>query len=263
MLQEEIHKFLLEYFRANDCEVSGQSPGHLTIQLTEEIDKELMNRPFYWHYLEKTGGVPNPMSVTFITDPEKSPPELKGEQIHFGSPRLHQIFESSKKLARFTRQYHSHTSGMKTPLLPWLCLNVNVSYTCDRKRDVLRSVGLHLINGRIVEGFHEKLLSIPLTPKIPDYSYTISPLIKPKSGFVRVENYLRSGIEQEDHSWADAAHERWAKDEHLLDHFYEGLTVDDSESYRTEKTALREQYEPKVAISLVNGGLFYLKEDAI
>ena len=30
----------------------------MTVQLTIEMDKELMNRPFYWHYLEKTGGRP-------------------------------------------------------------------------------------------------------------------------------------------------------------------------------------------------------------
>ena len=42
----------------------------MTVQLTIELDKELMNRPFYWHYLEKTGGVPNPMKLTFITDPK-------------------------------------------------------------------------------------------------------------------------------------------------------------------------------------------------
>lgn len=263
MLQQEIHNFLGDYFRAVDCEVTGQSPGHLTVQLTEEIDKELMNRPFYWHYLEKTGGVPNPMSVTFITDQEMAPPDLKGEYIHFGSPRLHQIFQSAKKLARFTRQYHSHNEGQQTPLLPWLGLNVNVSYKCDRKRDVLRSVGLHLINGRIVEGFHEKLMSLCLTPKIPDYTYTISPLIMPKSGLIRVENYLRSDVELEDHSWAKSAIERWEKDRRLLDHFYEGCDGEQSESYQIEKSALREQYEPKVIISLVNGGLFYLKDDAI
>ncbi|WP_053367121.1 YqhG family protein [Bacillus sp. FJAT-27245] len=263
MLQQEIHKFLADYFQANDCAITGHSPGHLTVQLTEEIDKELMNRPFYWHYLEKTGGVPNPMSVSFITDQEKCPPDLKGEQIHLGSPRLHQIFQSAKKLSCFTRQYHLHNEGRQTPLLPWLVLNVKVSYKCDRKRDVIRSVGLQMINGRMVEEFHDRLLSIPLTPKIPDYSYTISPLIMPKSGFIRVENYLRSGIELEDHSWAEAAIARWEKDERLLTHFYEGSTEEDPESYKIEKTALREQYEPKVIISLINGGLFYLKDDAI
>ncbi|GAJ20422.1 unnamed protein product, partial [marine sediment metagenome] len=32
----------------------------------------------------------------FITDPEQAPSDLKGEMIHFGSPRLHQIIQSTK-----------------------------------------------------------------------------------------------------------------------------------------------------------------------
>jgi Bacterial protein YqhG of unknown function len=263
MRQQDIHQFLEKYFRSNDCEVIDRSPGHLTVQLTAEIDKELMNRPFYWHYLEKTGGTPNPMSITLITDSAKAPEGLKGEQIHFGSPRLHQLFESARNLARFIRLYHSHEAGTHTPLFPWLCLNVKISYQCDRKRDIFKSIGLHLINGRMVEGFHEQILSIALTPKIPDYSYTLSPLVMPKSGFIRIENYLRAGLEAEDHSWADAARERWEKDQLLLDHFYEDMEGNSEESYIIEKKALQEQYEPKVAISLVNGGLFYLKEDAV
>ena len=80
-------------------------PSYMTVQLTIELDKELMNRPFYWHYLEKTGGVPNPCSLTLITDPDTVPENIKGETIHFGSPRLHQIFQSTKNLASYIRLY--------------------------------------------------------------------------------------------------------------------------------------------------------------
>ena len=73
MQQQEIHKFLERYFLANDCEILENQTGYMTVQLTIDLDKELMNRPFYWHYLEKTGGVPNPMKLTFITDPEIVP----------------------------------------------------------------------------------------------------------------------------------------------------------------------------------------------
>ncbi|RHW41079.1 hypothetical protein D1B31_09035 [Neobacillus notoginsengisoli] len=263
MLQQDIHDFLIRYFEANNCEITDRSNSHLSVQLTAEIDKELMNRPFYWHYLERTGGIPNPLTITLITNSGKEPEGVKGEKIHFGSPRLHQIFESAKSLARYTRLYQSHVSTRQTALLPWLCLNVKVSYQCDRKRDVFKSIGLHLINGRMIEEFHDRMLEISLTPKIPDYSYTISPLIKPGSGLMRIENFLRSGIEAEKHDWANAAVERWKKDLRLLEHFYEDSEEEQNESYRIEKMALQEQYEPKIIISLINGGLFYLKEDAV
>ena len=64
MQQQEIHNFLLTYFKANHCEIIENQDTYITIQLTIDMDKELMNRPFYWQYLEKTGGVPNPAKLT-------------------------------------------------------------------------------------------------------------------------------------------------------------------------------------------------------
>jgi len=66
MQQQDIHDFLECYFLANGCEIKENQPGYMTVRLTIDLDKELMNRPFYWHYLEKTGGVPNPMALTLI-----------------------------------------------------------------------------------------------------------------------------------------------------------------------------------------------------
>ncbi|MDP4162827.1 MAG: YqhG family protein [Bacillota bacterium] len=263
MQQQEIHKFLQRFFLANECMIIENQTGYLTVQLTIDMDKELMNRPFYWHYLEKTGGIANPMKLTFITDQKLCPENIKGEAIYFGSPRLHQIFESAKRLAGFIRLYENHNPiNKQTPLLPWLCMNIKISYQCDRKRDIFKSVGLQLVNGQLAENFHEKLLRISLTPKIPDFSFTLSPLIKPKSGIARVENYLRTSLEGENHCWAEEAQNRWEKDLQLLNHFYENETGV-SESYENEKKALQEQYEPKIKMSIINGGIFYLTEKAI
>ena len=47
------------------------------------------------------------------------------------------------------------------------------------------------------------------------------------------------------------------KDLDLLEHFYKD-TEEKNESYEIEKQALKDQYEPKIVISIINGGLFYL-----
>ncbi|MBT2754756.1 YqhG family protein [Mesobacillus foraminis] len=264
MQQQEIYKFLHNYFDSNGCEFVELADGYMTVQLTEELDKELMNRPFYWHYLEKTGGIPNPMKLTLITDQSNVPENIKGENIHFGSPRLHQIFESTKRLAGYIRLYENKEGAMgsQIPLLPWLCVNMKISYQCDRKRDVYKSIGLQLINGRMVTDFHDLLLKIPLTPKIPDYAFTLSPLIMPKSGMARIESLLRTLIAEEDHSWANDARIRWKKDLDLLKHFYED-SDEKNESYEIEQRALKDQFEPKIHISIINGGLFYLTDKAV
>jgi hypothetical protein len=262
--QQEIHDFLIKYFQSNSCEIVENHPAYIVVQLTNDMDKELMNRPFYWHYLEKTGGTPNPMKLTLITDQMKAPEDIKGENIHFGSPRLHQIFESTRELASYIRLFEDtkpYQAG-QSPLYPWLCLNVKVSYQCDRKKDVFISAGLNLISGEITEGFHHKLLGLQVTPKIPDYSFTLSPLIMPKSGLTRLDTYIRRTFENDDFSWAEEAVQRWDNDLNLLEQFYEDME-EKSESYYTEKEALRAQYEPKINISVVNGGLFYLTDNVV
>lgn len=264
MQQQEIYDFLERYFTANHCEITEKDHGYLTVQLTIDLDKELMNRPFYWHYLEKVGGVPNPMSLTLITDQSSTPDSLNGEMIHFGSPRLHQIFQSTQKFGKFIRLFEniSQISHTNIPLQPWLGLNMKISYQCDRKKDMLLSLGLQLINGMIVTNFQQNLEKLLLTPKIPDYCFTISPLIKPKSGFNRIEQYIYSIISEDDHSWAEEARMRWQEDLMLLEHFYENLE-EKPECYEIEKQALKEQYEPKIKVQMINGGLFYLSQAAV
>lgn len=46
MQQHEIHNYLYNFFEANNCEILERSPHLLDVQLTIEMDKLLMNRPF-------------------------------------------------------------------------------------------------------------------------------------------------------------------------------------------------------------------------
>ncbi|WP_019242541.1 MULTISPECIES: YqhG family protein [Bacillus] len=264
MQQHEIQQFLLHYFRANGAEVIENTPTYLIVKLTVALDKTLMNRPFYWHYLEKVGGEPNPATLTLITDPTNVPDTIKGEIIHFGSPRLHQIFQSTNQLAGYIRLYenHNHREQTQIPLHPWLSANIKVSYVCDRKKDLLFSLGLHLLTGRIVENFHHQMLNLSLSPRIPDFSFTLSPIIMPKSGINRLDLYVRTRLQDDDHGWAERATAKWNEDVLLLEQFYEDQE-EKGESYLLEKQALQEQYEPNINISIINGGMFYLNQQAL
>src|SRR5690625_6464776 len=76
----DLNHFLKTYFSAHHCELLHAEDGVLTIQLTEEMDRALMNRPFYWHYVKSTGNTGTPMQLTLITNPDKR--DVKGEWIH-------------------------------------------------------------------------------------------------------------------------------------------------------------------------------------
>ncbi|EIT84503.1 hypothetical protein A374_15297 [Fictibacillus macauensis ZFHKF-1] len=259
MQQHEIHDFLERYFEANDCEVLERRPASMKIKLSIEIDKLLMNRPFYWHYLEKTGGTPQPMTLSLATGQQAG--DGTEEFIHFGSPRLHQIFASTQKLGSFIRMYEKveHHNGSNIALHPWLCVNMKTSYMCDQKKDRITSHGIHLINGTILDQFHERLQQRPLSRSIPDYCYTLSPFIKPMSGLKRIESLIEEQISCDDHTWADDARRRWQEDQELLDRFYEDQ-AQKPECYEVEKEALRTQYEPRIEVTCINGGLFYLSD---
>ncbi|MFC3882893.1 YqhG family protein [Bacillus songklensis] len=261
MQQHEIHSFLKRYFTANHCEIVEETPFYLTVQLTIEMDKELMNRPFYWHYLEKTGGIPNPAKLTLITDANFDDSNIRGERIHFGSPRLHQIFASTQKFGAFIRLYENvhQTKPAQMPLHPWVGMNVKISYHCNLKKDIMMSLGLHLITGSIVLSFQEKLEQQELSARIPDYCFTLSPLIKPKSGLNRLKQFIRGEIEQDNDEWAAEAQKKWNEDLALLNHFYEDMD-EKPECYEVEKQALQELYEPKIIVNTINGGLFYLTD---
>jgi hypothetical protein len=262
MQQAAIHNYLETYFRASGCEILEKRPYFLKVKLSVEMDKRLMNRPFYWHYIEKIGGQPETQTLTIKTAFNGE----EGEIVHFGSPRLHQIFNSTNEIARYIRLYQAVEKEQRTALHPWLSLNTKISYCCDLKKDTLLSLGLNLMNGIIVRDFHDTVKDLPLTPKIPDYCFTMSPMIKPMSGLKRLEGIIEHLLQEEEHKWADAAHKRWEYDLDLLDRFYEELDQDDESLmalYTMEKEALRLQYEPHITVDIINGGLFYLTGDAI
>lgn len=264
MQQQHIHNFLERYFTANDSPILENKEGFLQVQLSVELDKALMNRPFYWHYLEKTGGVAQPMKMSCITDQSKVAADTNGEIIHFGSPRLHQIFQSTKELGGYIRLYENvqQTGQASFPLHPWFCINVKISFQCDRKKDVIVSLGLNLIHGQIVPNFFDKVVEKDLTPKIPDFCFTLTPLIKPQSGMLRLERVIRQFIEEQDQTWAEEAKKRWEEDLQLLNRFYED-TEELPESYEIEKEALKSQYEPRIIVNIINGGMFYLHQQFI
>ncbi|GAY75209.1 conserved protein YqhG [Sporolactobacillus inulinus] len=95
MQQAEIHDFLNRFFSSSECELLPVADDHdqLKVKLTKAMDKLLMNRPFYWHYIEQIGAEPETAVLNF----RFSDRIQEGEFIHSGSPRLHQILDASEK----------------------------------------------------------------------------------------------------------------------------------------------------------------------
>ncbi|BAU27372.1 uncharacterized protein YqhG [Aneurinibacillus soli] len=269
MNQQEVRTFLERYFDAHQTHYVERHPAYFQVELPVKVDKDLGNRPFYWTYVEQLGLTSQPMNMTFVFDRQTAPPDVRGEDIAFGSPRLQQFFASSERHGRYVRLYEqtsSDLSGQQTALVPWLGVNYKVSFVCDRKKDLLFSLGLNLIHGHIEENFYVRMEQPVLQPALPAYAYTMRPIFSLESARTRLRTHLSERIGAEDASWADLAQERLAAELEMAEQFYtQPSESDEDEAGRTTSRArrieeLRWQYEPRIDVTLINGGLFYLKK---
>lgn len=253
-----LHSFLLTYFQANQCEILENQDGLLKVKLTENLDKILMNRPFYWHYMKSIGQKGEPMTLSLNTKPEQH--QDQGEWVHFGSPRLHTIFKHLKDEHSFTRLFQKLKVTQHTPLYPWLLINVKISYQGKQKKEEVYSLGLQLINGVMKVGMMEVLESLELSPVISDYCYPLSPIITLKSGYRRIESVLDAYIESQHHQWATDALAALEEEQQLLKYFYQDRDQAEQEPFEKEMKALSERYTPRIFFEVINGGLIYLTD---
>ncbi|MFD2630815.1 YqhG family protein [Oceanobacillus kapialis] len=256
MAINDLNAFLASYFQAHHCEVLENTNGVLQIQLTEKMDRALMNRPFYWHYIKKMGREGEPKQLSFITNPNKR--EENGEWIHFGSPRLQQILRHLKQHERYTKLFQRVDTHVNTPLYPWLVINLKVSYKGKQKKEEMFSLGLQMVTGEMRSEMMETLKTIPLQQTISDYCYTISPIIRLSSGFKRMEAVIDNYIKNQTHDWADASLAAMKEDILTLEHFYVDQMDTEKETMQREMAEIEERYRPVITYEVINGGMFYL-----
>lgn len=244
---------------AHHCHLINNQDGILTVKLTETMDRALMNRPFYWHYIKGTGNQGEPMQLSFITNPNKR--DQEGEWIHFGSPRLQQIIHHLKQDQKFIKVFQQISATHNTPLYPWLLTNIKVHYEGKQNKDELFSIGLHLVNGTMKTDMMSLLQPIQLNNTIADYCYPISPLIKLRSGFNRIEAVIDRYINDQQHHWAKEAIETLNEEIEMVKHFY--IHQDDKTELGKEIDELTARYTPTISYEVINGGLIYLAENTI
>jgi len=262
-----LRTFTERYLNAMECQIVESSPSHLITQLSISADKDLLNRPFYWMYIERMGMEPTPVQLCLVFDPENFPEGKRGEHVFFGCPRFTQILRSAQKHGRYVRLYEESKRSDAFTLLskaytPWLGINFKISYVCDQKKDAIRSLGINLLSGDIAENFYEFIKQKKWTSKLPAHRHTLPPALSLMEAVGELEYYLHEQLEQEDITWAQKAEERLKMELEQLDHFFpeESSLSDDA---RKEKKQRREelvlQYHPRIEVSVINAGLFHIE----
>lgn len=310
MKSKQIQKFVMRYLEAQNCQILEKSPAHVTVKLSPEADKDLTNRSYYWSFVERTGAEPETMTFTFIFDKEKmeqepgpgkpagaaataaaqpdsilgrylgvSVPAFTGriprEELTFGCRRLEQIFASVRNRGKYVHLFEEPEPGQRAAPLSaaystWLCVNYKVELACDMKRDELHSLGIHLLTGQIAEHFHDRLLALKLTPRLPANIHLQPNKMTLDRAATLLEAHLEKKLKQHDHRWAREAQERLAEEQGRIRSYYENLfqtieadkKIEVQEEYYSRQKEIEWQYRPRIRASVINCGLFHLKQVA-
>ncbi|MGA9174969.1 MAG: YqhG family protein [Thermoactinomyces sp.] len=263
---KKVREFTERYLMLNDCHILESGPTYLITQLSIHADKDLLNRPFYWMYVERMNLPPQPIRLSLIFDPDNHPEEIRGEHLFYGAPRFTKILHSAQKHGRFVRLYEEPGSyqrygDLTKPYTPWLAVNYKVSYVCDQKRDRLFCLGINLHDGTIQEGFYQMIKDRQWTNKLPAKRYTIEPQLKVVEAVGELEYYLEETIRNEDQTWAEEADKRLRMELEQLESFYpdeSSLSDELSKEKKQRREEIVWQFHPRVEIEVVNSGLFYV-----
>jgi hypothetical protein len=263
MNQAEIRDYVESYLEAQQCEIILRDPSYLTTQLSVEVDKDIANRPYYWMFVERTGSDPQPLQLTFIFDEENIDENIRGELLKFGCWRLHQIFQSAQQHGQFIRLYEEVSTSLSTQgLVPWLLVNYKISFISDQKKDIFYPLGYNLISGQIITQFEEVLDQFNLTPKIPDYHFTLRPIYSIQSAVAHIETHMRAFLEEQDEQWAIEANERLDEEVELLRSFFSSSHSDHQLTLATKIEEI-DSYRPKIEVNHINLGLIYLQTNPV
>lgn len=279
MDKEQVRQYVFRYFLATGSHVLETGPGLLRVKLSETADKDLTNRPLYWAFVERSGMAPETMTMTFIFDREQTPADVEGEELRFGSPRLLQIFSSAAKHGRWTRLYEEPEAAVRKPVsaVPWLGVNCNVQYICDRKRDEIHSLGVNLLTGQLEERFMARLKDRPLSPRLPPRVHVAPAVLSLAQAVNIIQNRITAHVRAQDERWVRDARARMAEEMDRIRQYYENLPPkrqdgrDESDAasasgfdkrqaaYQKQLEETKWQYNPRVQVDVINAGLFFLQ----
>lgn len=200
------------------------------------------------------------MSVTFITAEEKRE-QVKGEWIHFGSPRLDQIFKIIQQEGAYTVLYEDCQSNetMKTALHPWLVCNIRVKYRGYQSKDELVSVGIRLIDGTMRFQMMDEMEHKNFVSAVPNFCFTLPKIISDERAVERVTEELKQRIKQKSSDFVNKSHKLYEREMNMLNKLIIDDDKDDADHQRA-KDQIFERLYPQVDLEWINLGCFYVSE---
>jgi hypothetical protein len=270
MEPNEVRAFTERYLSAYGCTIVESGEHYLQTRLSEEVDPDLVHRPFYWMYVEKMGLQPQTSTLIFTFQADATPDQKPSELLSFGSPRFSAILRSAGKNGRFVRLFEAGGRSARLwnqpqPYHPWLGVHFLVSFICDRKRDEIRDWGIDLRTGEIWEDFHHLCSQKKWDHRLPPGRHMLPQRLTLPEAVGELEYTLEGWIERQDTAWFEEAKERLNHELNQIHAYYpEEWRMSDA-LHQEKKQRLREtvwQYHPRVEVEVVGAGLFYMNPPA-
>ncbi|KIL44382.1 YqhG family protein [Jeotgalibacillus soli] len=247
---ELVHRFLT-IKRAEV--IKGESHSH--IRLTEELDRQFMNRPFYWHYRDAMNQPGEPMSITLVTQPTENTqnPTVIASML---DNTFRQLVEAAHMEAGFFKAFEhvseQSSKSLNTPLYPWLMIQGVL--TIDPPGASLNwcATAISLTTGAMRHDGENLLENLILKPQLPDFHFTVAPVIENDRA---IEKILQQFEVQGNKLFTEEINQAKARYKQLSD------TIETVENpvWKQELKEYASSLKPKIRLDNPIGGLLYLR----
>lgn len=211
-------------------------------------------------------------SFGFVHSSIAAPARMPREDLYFGSRKLDMLFGATLNKGSYVYLFQEPDKRgsnpySSTPYTAWLGVNLRVELTSDRKREEIHSFGVSMVTGHIMEGFHDRLQSIKLTPRLPANVHLARNGISYNRALAIIEQTLERKLKTYDYGWAEGASARLQEELERIHSYYRPLLANAlpenlpaiQEQYTQRQAEIKWQYEPRVTASAINCGIFHLE----
>ncbi|GAC40832.1 YqhG family protein [Paenibacillus popilliae] len=227
-----------------------------------------------------------------FTGGKGGPGRIPRDDVTYGSKRLEQIMHAAHSEGRFVQLFVEPPAAgfacggrcvkQSAPYEPWLLLNFKLEFACDLKREEIHSYGISLVSGKMHLGYMEEVLRMDVTPKLPPHVHVLPWQLSLPVALSNVEEHLAEVISRHDNGWAREASVQLEEELTRLASYYEPLireagqqpscmhqgeapdppskggAMTIEEQYEVRQQEARWQFEPRIAVGLINAGLVHV-----
>ncbi len=123
-----MHLTLIKEFLIHKGASVTEGKQEFMVQLTEELDRKYMNRPYYWHYRDATFQKGEPARVFISMNSTEDPPSV--DKITHSHPVFQSLVQSAHEEAGFYKFYEKPAvQHVHVKLYPWLFFHGESEFT--------------------------------------------------------------------------------------------------------------------------------------